>query len=322
MRVPPFLATLFVVSAVARAGAQCSPGVDKLVTDQRYDEARAAVQALLAANAKDDKALHCMGAIYETQGKLGDATDWYEKAIKADEKNPQHHLSLAGAYGEQARHANRFRQALLARRIKSELEQTVAIDSNLVDAHDGLMQFYLEAPGFLGGSADKAKEQMHIIEALSPFEGHLARAKIARQGNDLGTAEAEYKAAIDLDPDSLGVWYALGALYENQKRWPDAAALYDRMIARAPNNLRPHYLYGRLAALSGEDMERGEREIRYWLASAPLDAPIVTRAGAHLRLGMIFERQGKTDAARTEYQVALSINSHEAEAKRHLDALK
>jgi Tfp pilus assembly protein PilF len=37
---------------------------------------------------------------------------------------------------------------------------------------------------------------------------------------------------------------------------------------------------------------------------------------------MIYERQGKKDAARTEYQTALSLNPKNSDAKKMLDALK
>jgi Tfp pilus assembly protein PilF len=69
-------------------------------------------------------------------------------------------------------------------------------------------------------------------------------------------------------------------------------------------------------------MERGERELRYWLSSAPSTAPIVTQSGAHMRIAMIYEREGKKDAARTEYQTALSLNPKNSEAKKMLEALK
>ena len=48
--------------------AQCSPRVQKLVGDQKYDDARAEVQALIKKNASDDAALHCMGRIYAAKG--------------------------------------------------------------------------------------------------------------------------------------------------------------------------------------------------------------------------------------------------------------
>ena len=43
---------------------------------------------------------------------------------------------------------------------------------------------------------------------------------------------------------------------------------------------------------------------------------------AHYVLGMIYERQSKKDAARAEYQSALTFNPKNTDAKKALDALK
>jgi tetratricopeptide (TPR) repeat protein len=316
-----FVATC-VLAALNAAAPQCPPAIEKLAIDQKYDSARVEVGRLLKTNPADDAALACMGETYEREGKSGDAVDWYEKAVKANERDPQHHLSLAQALGTEAQKANKLRQPFLARRLKSELERAVALDPNLIDAHEGLRQYYTEAPGIVGGSIDRAKEQAEIIAKLNPLRGHLARASIARHQGDLALAENEYKAAVAQAPDSLFAAYTLGAFYENQKRWADAAAIYDRLIGQRPAELLPHFFYGRVAAVSGDNVERGEREMRYWIANAPADAPLPTRSAAHSRLGAILEHQGKRDAARAEYETALSINPKNADAKKRLDALR
>ncbi len=316
------LAPVLVVAALNRSWAQCLPSIQKLATEQKYDEARAEAQALIKKNASDDAALQCMGRLYLAQGKSGDAVDWFEKAVKVNDNSALHHLYLGDALGSEAQKANKLRQPMLARRLKAELERAVALDPNLVDAHEGLRQFYLQAPGFMGGSQEKAKEQAMIILRLNPLRGHLALANNADHNKDLATAESELKAAVDAASDSATAWYSLGAFYQNQKRWQDAFALYDRMIKEKPDETLAHFLYGRVAAISGENMDRGERELKYWLSSAPSTAPIPTQSGAHMRIAMIYERQGKKDAARSEYQTALSINPKNTEAKKMLDALK
>jgi Tfp pilus assembly protein PilF len=309
-------------TALNLTAAQCPPAIQRLVIDQKYDSARVEVSRLLKANPADDAALTCMGETYEREGKSGDAVDWYEKAVKANERDPRHHLSLAGALGTEAEKANKLRQPFLARRLKSELERAVALDPNLVDAHEGLRQYYTEAPGIVGGSIDRAKEQAEIIAKLNPLRGHLARASIARHEGDIALVETEYKAAVAQAPDSLFAAYSLGSFYENQKRWADAAAVYDRLIAQRAAELTPHFFYGRVAALSGENLERGEREMRYWIVNAPTDAPMLSRSAAHVRLGTILEHQGKRDAARAQFDTALSINPKNVDAKKRLDALK
>lgn len=79
---------------------------------------------------------------------------------------------------------------------------------------------------------------------------------------------------------------------------------------------------GRTAALSGEQLERGERELRQLIASPPSGFPRPTLVGAHHRLGMIYERQGKKDRARAEYQAALAMDPANENAKKSLAALK
>jgi len=322
MRTAPAFISFILGTAFGNAGAQCPPAIVKLAVDQKFDAARAEVERVLKAKPADDSALACMGEIYEREGKSGDAVDWYEKAVKANETDPQHHLSLAGALGTEAQKANKLRQPFLARRLKTELERAVALGPNLVDAHEGLRQYYTEAPGIVGGSIDRANEQAEIIAKLNPLRGHLARAAIARHVGDVAKAESEYKAAAAEAPDSLFATYTLGGFYENQKRWADAAAVYDRVIVQRPAELTAHFYYGRVAAVSGENLERGEREIRYWIANAPADAPMLTRSASHVRLGAILEHEGKRDAAKAEYETALSINPKNADAKKRLDALK
>ena len=61
-----------------------------------------------------------MGSIYARQGKSGDAVDWFEKAVKLDDKNAMYHLDLAGALGDEAQQseqasASRFSRAASSR---------------------------------------------------------------------------------------------------------------------------------------------------------------------------------------------------------------
>src|SRR5258708_4018119 len=109
--------------ALSNVRAQCSSAVQKLVNDQKYDEAKMEVQALLKKNEKDDAALHCMGRIYVAQDKANDAIPWFEKAVDANDKVSAHHLWLGNSVGEVAQTASKFKQPFMARRIKSEFEK-------------------------------------------------------------------------------------------------------------------------------------------------------------------------------------------------------
>lgn len=314
-------ASLFVTAM--RANAQCAPTVQKLVTDQKLDEARAEVQAALKKNGSDDAALHCMGRVYMAMDKSGDAADWFEKAIKANEKVSAHHLWLGNALGDQAQHANKLKQPFLARRVKTEFEKAVELDPVSVDARHGLIQFYSQAPGVMGGSLDKAKEQAREIEKINAMRGHWEMAQLLEnKDKDFAAAERELTAAVAAAPDSNFAYNNLAQFYRRQKKYSDAVAVYERLLKAKPDAVNAHLNIGFNLALSGQNLDLAEREIKGWLADPPKDAPAANTGFAHYVLGMIYERQGKKEAARAEYQSALALNPKNTDAKKALDGLK
>ena len=303
--------------------AQCSPSIQKLVDDDRFDDAKVEVQALLAANAKDDVALHCMGRIYMEMDKPGDAIGWFEKAVAASDKLSIHHLWLANALGAQAPHTNKLKLPFLARHVKSEFDKAVALDSSSIDARHGLIEFYSRAPGIFGGDVNKAKAQAREIVMLNPMRGHVEMALLLEsKDKDTVSAERELTAAIDAAPDSTYGYGSLAQFYRRHKRYAEAVAVYERVLNAKPGWVTAHLNIGYNLVLWGEDIDRAEREVKQWLGQPPKSAATPTVAFAHYVLGMAYERQAKKDSARAEYQTALAINPRNTDAKKALDALK
>jgi tetratricopeptide (TPR) repeat protein len=278
--------------------------------------------AIVAKAPKDHAALECLGRVYFAMNRYRDAADQFEKAIRIDDNVASHHLWLGNALGNTADSTSKIKLPFLARRVKSEFERTVALDPQSLDGRAGLVDFYSQAPSVMGGSMDKAHEQAREILKLNPMRGHLEEADLYGREKKPAEVERELKAAEQAAPDSAVAMYTLGSFYQNSKRWADAFGVYDRMLKRFPGELLVHFQIGRAAALSGEQLERGERELKTVLSTAPADFPRPTLAGAHHRLGMIYEKQGRKDAARAEYQVAVSINPKNEDAKKSLAALK
>jgi tetratricopeptide (TPR) repeat protein len=319
-----YLAASVVLATVAlsHANAQCSPAIQKLLADQKYDDAKTEVQALLKKNEKDDVALHCMGRIYVAQNKANDAIPWFEKAIDANDKVSAHHLWLANSVGEIAQTASKFRQPFMARRIKSEFDKAVQLDPTSIDARHGLIQFYSNAPGIMGGSMEKAREQAQEIGKLNPMRGHLESGELFEHEKDLAGTEKEYLAAITAMPDSSAGYNAAGNFYRRQKRYADAIVIYERMLKARPDLIAGKLNIAYNLSLSGQSVEREERETREWIAQAPKDASMVNVSFSHYLLGDVHERQGKKDLARQEYQEALRINPKSDVAKKALEGLK
>jgi tetratricopeptide (TPR) repeat protein len=294
----------------------------KLFEDRNYPAARSELSAVLARNGRDAKALYYMGRIAMADNQSAEAVGWFEKAVKADDTSSQYHFWLANALGQEAQRASKFRQPFLARRVKSEFERAVHLDPRSVDARRGLMDFYLIAPGVMGGSKEKAREQAAEIAKISPLQGRFATAAIAQREKDVPAAEREYVAAVTENPDSAIAYLALSVYYQNTQRWDEAFAVLDRLLAVKPNEVRAHYQIGRAAALSGKHLDRGEQSLKLWIAKPPDDAVVTTRSGAHYRLGMVYDKQGNRDLARAEYEQALRINARNEDARKALEKLK
>ena len=277
--------------------------------------------ALLAQNAAD---YIKQGRAALDANKADDAVDWFEKAVKLDDKNAEYHLWLARGLGTVAQHANVFRQPFLAKRVKSEFERTVQLDPQSIGGHEGLLSFYVQAPGIMGGSIDKARAESELIAKISPLRGHFARATIADHEKDHAGAEREYRAAVAEFPDSLGATTTLSNALINWKRGDEAFAPLDAFLARHPGDLFATWGLGRVAAITGKQLDRGEQAIRTVLAAAEAGTTpnLPPPANAHFRLGDIAAKRGSTDAARAEYEKALALNPKLEAARTALKALR
>lgn len=309
---------------VRMAGAQSAEAARGAARFEQgdYAAARTDFEAVLRQKPGDANALHYMGRIALQEGRSNEAVDWLEKAVDADGRNASYHYWLGAALGEEAQHASKFRQPFLARRVKTEFEQAVALDPRNPSPRLGLVQFYAIAPGFMGGSFDKARQQVAEITAISPLHGHLGDAYLAfRQKDTVGTIRA-YEAAITSAPDSTVGYLSLGGLYQRFERWSDAFATYDRLLERNPHAIAAHLQIGRTAAISGQNLDRGEQSLKLYLANPPKNAPRTSLAGAHHRLGQIYEKKGRRDDARSEYEEAVRINPRNDDAKKSLAAIR
>jgi tetratricopeptide (TPR) repeat protein len=313
---------LAAVPLLARAqGGDAKRGA-KLFEDRNFPAARTEFSAVLRRDARDATALYYMGRIAMAEGRLAEAIEWFEKAARANDRASEYHLWLANALGEETQHASKLRQPFLARRVKSEFERAVQLDPRSVPARRGLMDFYMIAPGVMGGSATKAREQAAEIAKISSLQGHFAAASIARREKNAQAVEREYQAAVAENPDSIVAPITLSVYYQNTQRWDEAFTILDKLLAAKPDEVRAHYQIGRAAALSGKQLDRGEQSLKLWLARPPEDATLTTRSGAHMRLGMVYDKQGKRDLARAEYDEALRINPRNEDARKALEKLR
>lgn len=243
-------------------------------------------------------------------GKNDAAVKAFEKAVKLEDASSANHMWLAQALGAVARKSNVIKQGMMAGRIRKEMERARELDPRSIDPHQGLLQFYLEAPGFMGGSIDKARLEAAEIAKINKLRGHFAEVDIAREQKDSARIEREYRAAANEFPDSSAAYATLAFYFINTKRNPEAFTVIERVLARKPDDPLGLFWLGRVAGATGMQLDRGEAALRRYL-SVPVDTADKSRplpASAHFRLGEILVKRANNAEARKEFETALALN--------------
>jgi tetratricopeptide (TPR) repeat protein len=290
------------------------------VTDNPTPENIALLQPLMTAETGARLAF-VKGCKLMTEEKWGLAGGEFEKAVRAEPNEPVYHFWFGRATGEQAQRANPIRQPGLARRTKGEFEKAVALDSTYIPAREGLLRYYLAAPGFLGGSVDNARKQAAEIVKLSPYRGGIALANVAVQVKDTVGLISAHEGLMSQFPDSTTPYLVLIQVQQARKQWAQVWSLVDRFEKVRSDLPTVHYVIGRTAAETGDQLDRGESALRQYLQYTPKpNEPSL--AAAHWRLGMIAEKRGNTAVARQEYQTATTLDPKLKQAKEALARLK
>lgn len=318
------LCTLALLASLPLAAQ--SPGLDAGIAAynaRKWPEAHAAFEAVTKAQPRNAEAALWLGKTLMAENKPGDAEDRFAKAVALDPRSSDYQLWLARAIGQQAQQASVLKQPFLARRMKTAVDKAIAIDANNLDARELRWQFYSQAPGVMGGGEDKARDEAAEIMKRSRYRGQFIAMQMAGRAKDEAGVEKAMKALVAEYPDSLRPTNVYATMLADRGRAPEAFALVDAYQKRRPNDPLAFYQVGRVAAVTGQQLDRGEAALRRYLTLVPAPEPgVPTLSAAHFRLGNIAERRGNKAAARAEYELAVQLDSRNEPAKKALAALK
>jgi cytochrome c-type biogenesis protein CcmH/NrfG len=232
------LAVLAAVIAFGSAAAAADPDLAlarKLYNSTRFEES---LKVLLAIRQKDGPVYELMGRDYYMQVEYKRATDAFEKAFALDPANAEYALWLGRAWGRRAETSLPFSAPWQAAKARQYFEKSVQLNPMNLEAQSDLFEYYLEAPGFLGGGMDRAQATAIRIGEISPAEGQYAEARLAEKRKESQDAELHLRKAVELAPQQVGKIIALARFLIRQGRYQEADQNFARAEKVAPDSPR------------------------------------------------------------------------------------
>lgn len=225
------------------------------------------LRVLHALPVKDGAAYELMGLDYYMQRDYKQATEALEKACEADPRNSAYALWLGRAYGRRAESASPFTAPSYAIKTRQYFEKAVELDPRNLEALNDLSEFYMEAPGFLGGGLDKAAALAVRIGQVDAAEGAAAQARVEEKKKDYRGAEASFRRAVDLAPTRVGRLIELARFLLRRGRDQEAEQTFAMAEKEAPGN--PKLLYERAEAYirNGRNLDLAHELLRRYMNS-------------------------------------------------------
>ncbi len=231
------------------AAAMCLGGLlgaaagDSVEQAQRlYDRTDYAGAIARLNGANDAASLQLTGESYLMLAEYKKATEALERAAAADDRSSRTFLYLGRAYGRRAETAFAVAAPGFAVKARQSFEKAVELDPKNWEALDDLFEYYLEAPGFLGGGLDKATRIAGLIGQHDEAQASFDRGKIAEQRKEFDAAEANLRRAVDLAPGRAGNVVELAGFLARRGRFAESDQTFARALQAAPNTPRLVYM--------------------------------------------------------------------------------
>ena len=294
---------------------------------KKYVEIERAVTVKLATDPNNADALIAKAELIITEGKeerLDEGSKFAEQCIAAHPQRSECFEALGNVLGTKAQIGGIVSAMGYAGKIRDAFIKAVELDPKNYQARSSLLQYYLQAPGLVGGGKGKAQTLVVETNKVSPAAGGLMQATIDLSDEKFARAEAT-ALAVSVDGNDVlndmqrGVLSNLGHAHIKEKKYMDAERLFRELNQRFPESSAGNYGFGKLLQEQGKFKE----------AVMFLDKAIATEASAYayFRLGQC--QRGLNDKAKAiaAFEKALASRpelrkKQKGEAEDQLKALR
>ncbi len=290
---------------MAALTASMADSAQDMLAAGRIDETIAQLNRHLSSAPTDAESANLLCRAYFALEEWDRAESSCRKAVSLDPGNSRFHLWLGRVYGEKADRENFLAAAGLAGKVRGEFERAVQLNPKDVDARLDLAEFYLSAPGIVGGGEEKAREQAQSIATVDSGREHWVYARIAEKKKDYTTAEREYRQYIDRSQGDAEAWLNLAIFFRNQKRFDEMEQAIVKLSQSPTTKLEVLEEASGMLYRAGRSYPFAMDLLRRYLATGPVEAAPAFKA--HYLLGMLLEKQGDKAGAGREYRASLAL---------------
>ncbi len=230
---------------------------------------QASLNLLLPLGKKDAGEFLLIGQDYFMLGDYKKSTDAFDRALALGNGSQQLYLWAGRAYGRRAETSGPFTAPGLASRARKYFEAAVQMDILNKEASGDLFDYYMGAPGFLGGGLNKAQELARRVAAADPAEGQHLLAALSDKSKEYDAEEQHLRSAIQLAPKQAGRVMELARFLARRGRAKESDALFDQAQRMAPQN-HSILFYRALAYIEGNRNLNDARALLQAYLRAPL----------------------------------------------------
>jgi tetratricopeptide (TPR) repeat protein len=240
-----------------------------------------------------------------------------EKAVKLEPSNPLYHLWLGRAYGLRAAHSIFFTAIRWARRVVKEFETARSLSPRDINIRFDLLEYYLAAPGIVGGGRDKAQAEAQAIAELEPQRGYTARAVIHEKDRNWDLAKKELVQATIDHPRDADTYKDLADFLLDRQDYQGAFATAQKALEFENGSRQARLILAASQTKLGIHLEAAAKRLQE-LAAGPLGDEDPAFEDVYCWLGVCYLAKGDKDRALGAFKSALRYNPECEKAKNYL----
>jgi tetratricopeptide (TPR) repeat protein len=316
----PFLFILLVLIPKVIEGADLREAIH-LYQRGKFEEAVNLLKQLKGSSPDNAEIRFWLSKSYEKIRKWDDAVNEMKTAVELKPADAKYHLWLGRFCGFQAEHSSIFKKYFRARPVLKEFETARDLAPHDLGIRFDLLEYYLAAPGFLGGGEEKAEAEAKVIAELDPSKGYVARASIYRKHENWEMAKKELTEATVEYPNSPAAWRDLAEYLLDRGDFQSALDCARKALALEGDSKQAHLILAASEIRLGKDLDQAA-EILKTLASGTLSDEEPDFETVYYWLGEYYLTKGDKLEARKAFETALNFNPDYSKAQDGLSRLK